>query len=61
MAPRRSSAAAHRAARCRQRRARLLDDRERRLQAGMNDYLAKPFDRATLAEKLARWLPAQAA
>jgi CheY-like chemotaxis protein len=28
------------------------------LAAGMDDYLAKPFRKAQLAEKLARWLPA---
>ena len=36
----------------------MVEDRERCLQAGMNDYLAKPFNRATLAEMLRRWLPA---
>lgn len=31
-------------------------DRERCLQAGMNDYLAKPFKRADLQQVLQRWL-----
>jgi CheY-like chemotaxis protein len=33
-------------------------DRERCLQAGMDDYLAKPLTLETLAECLARYLPA---
>ena len=32
-------------------------DRERCLQAGMDDYLAKPVRRETLEETLCRWLP----
>jgi len=30
------------------------------LQAGMNDYLAKPANKKILSEKLARWLPKHA-
>ena len=38
--------------------ASVLDsDRERCRQVGMDDFLAKPIDRAALAEILARWLP----
>jgi PAS domain S-box-containing protein len=36
-------------------------DRDRCLSEGMNDYLAKPVELASLAEVLARWLPAPAA
>jgi signal transduction histidine kinase/DNA-binding response OmpR family regulator/HPt (histidine-containing phosphotransfer) domain-containing protein len=32
-------------------------DRERCLQAGMDDYVAKPVSRETLEQALARWLP----
>src|SRR5690606_22794334 len=35
--------------------------REACYEAGMDDYLGKPFSRATLHAKLARWLPAQQA
>jgi len=36
-------------------------DRDRCLQAGMNDYLAKPVELQRLSEVLAKWLPAPAA
>ena len=35
----------------------LADERERCLQLGMNDYLAKPFRREDLVSTLQRWLP----
>lgn len=35
----------------------LPGDRERCLEAGMNDYLSKPFKRADLLGTLQRWLP----
>ncbi|MDD0974039.1 response regulator [Pseudomonas fontis] len=35
----------------------LQGDRERCLDAGMNDYLAKPFKRTDLQQILQRWLP----
>ncbi len=34
----------------------MKGDRERRLAAGMNDYLAKPITLPALAEMMARWL-----
>jgi len=37
-----------------------LDDRQRCLAAGMNDYLSKPIHPRTLAGMLERWLPAAA-
>ena len=37
----------------------LAGDRERCLAAGMDDYLAKPFNAAQLQTMLARWLPEQ--
>ena len=36
-------------------------DRERCLQAGMDDYISKPMRREELAEKLRRWIPPTAA
>jgi signal transduction histidine kinase/CheY-like chemotaxis protein len=35
----------------------MSEDRERCLEVGMNDHLAKPFGRAQLAALLARWAP----
>ena len=35
----------------------LPGDRERCIQAGMNDYLAKPFQRSDLVRLLDRYLP----
>ncbi|MEF2265937.1 response regulator [Janthinobacterium sp. LS2A] len=39
----------------------ILGDRELCLDAGMDDYLAKPYTRAALLEVLARWRPSPAA
>ncbi|MDO8330945.1 MAG: ATP-binding protein [Fluviicoccus sp.] len=36
----------------------MAEDKQRCLNAGMDDYLAKPFDSRQLREVLARWLPA---
>ncbi|MDO6565210.1 response regulator [Amphritea sp. 1_MG-2023] len=35
----------------------MADDRQRCLQAGMDDYLAKPFNRRQIYQMLKRWLP----
>jgi len=37
----------------------MSDDRDRCLQAGMDDYLPKPMTRAALADMLAKWLPSK--
>ncbi|GFR95542.1 histidine kinase [Elysia marginata] len=34
----------------------LSHDRERCYRAGMQDYIAKPFDRSTLKQTLEKWL-----
>ncbi|RPI24632.1 MAG: response regulator [Acidobacteria bacterium] len=39
----------------------MQGDRDRCLEAGMNDYVAKPVDPKTLACKLAQWLHARSA
>src|ERR1700751_2784244 len=35
----------------------MADDREKCLEAGMNDHLAKPIDPDTLFDALLRWIP----
>jgi CheY-like chemotaxis protein len=35
----------------------MQEDRERCIQAGMNDYVAKPIDPYMLAQALVNWLP----
>src|SRR6202043_1588965 len=37
----------------------MRGDRERSLDAGMNDHLTKPINPNTLAAMLARWMPAK--
>lgn len=37
----------------------LESTRRRCIESGMNDYVAKPFDRSALLDVLKRWLPAQ--
>ena len=37
----------------------MVDDRERCLQAGMDDYLAKPVRQKDLRDALSRWLPSE--
>jgi CheY-like chemotaxis protein len=37
----------------------MMGDRERSLQAGMNDHLTKPINPETLKETLVRWMPAK--
>ncbi|WP_019895752.1 PhnD/SsuA/transferrin family substrate-binding protein [Hydrogenovibrio halophilus] len=37
--------------------AAMVEDREKALQAGMNDHLGKPIDQSALSQALARWLP----
>jgi CheY-like chemotaxis protein/HPt (histidine-containing phosphotransfer) domain-containing protein len=39
----------------------MQGDRERCLESGMNDYIAKPVSPQKLAETLAKWLPGEAA
>ena len=39
----------------------FAEDRQRYLEAGMDDYLAKPFDRAGLEAVLKRWFGQRAA
>jgi CheY-like chemotaxis protein len=35
----------------------LARDREKCIEAGMNDYISKPLDPATLVAVLEKWLP----
>ena len=35
----------------------MLGDRDKALEAGMNDHISKPIDVDNLFETLARWLP----
>jgi two-component system, sensor histidine kinase and response regulator len=35
----------------------MADDRERCLDAGMDDYISKPMTFKALSEMLARWIP----
>jgi CheY-like chemotaxis protein len=37
----------------------IAGDRERCLEAGMDDYVSKPIDREALAAALNRWVPAR--
>lgn len=39
----------------------MKGDRERYIEAGMDDYVAKPVNKANLAEALARWAPVEEA
>jgi CheY-like chemotaxis protein len=39
----------------------FAEDRQRYLEAGMDDYLAKPFDKAGLEAVLKRWFGQRAA
>jgi DNA-binding response OmpR family regulator len=39
----------------------MQGDRERCLEAGMNDYVTKPVSPQALADALAKWLPGESA